>query len=251
MASQTPEHSKPGLICCLFRCAFVGSDGVGKTSILYRLFRSKAPPIEDFLNVSDDQAPRGRYGMPSLCDICDHQTLNMELDGKKYALYLRDTSDEASRLRPLAYSNVSIVVICFSIADVNSFHAIESYWLEEINHFHPRGIPKIIIGNKIDLRTRRRASEEEETEKKNKKQQQQQQQQQQKKKKKNKNKKQLPQLSFRRSDPPLPAHESQSVSREEGMRLAETINAVAYVECSAVTEEGVSDVFRAIQNVGV
>ncbi|QSS51498.1 small GTPase RHO1 [Histoplasma capsulatum var. duboisii H88] len=75
MASQTPEHSKP------VRCAFVGSDGVGKTSILYRLFRSKAPPIEDFLNVSDDQAPRGRYGMPSLCDICDHQTLNMEYDG--------------------------------------------------------------------------------------------------------------------------------------------------------------------------
>lgn len=164
------------------------------------------------------------------------------LDGKKYALYLRDTSDEASRLRPLAYSNVSIVVICFSLADIDSFHAIESYWLEEINHFHPRGIPKIIIGNKIDLRTRRRASEEEETGKKSKKQQQ---------KKKNKNTKQLHQLSFRRNDSPLPAHENRSVSREEGMRLAETINAVAYVECSAVTEEGMSDVFRVIQNVGV
>ncbi|KAG5297563.1 small GTPase RHO1 [Histoplasma ohiense] len=165
------------------------------------------------------------------------------LDGKKYALYLRDTSDEASRLRPLAYSNVSIVVICFSVADVNSFHAIESYWIEEINHFHPRGIPKIIIGNKIDRRTQRHASEEEEETGKGNKQQQQQQQTN-----KNKNKKQLPQLSFRRSDLPLPAHESRSVSREEGMRLAETINAVAYVECSAVTEEGVSDVFRAIQN---
>ncbi|EGE80456.2 small GTPase RHO1 [Blastomyces dermatitidis ATCC 18188] len=47
----------------------------------------------------------------------------------------------------------SPAIICFSVTNIHSFHAIESSWLEEANHFHPRGIPKIFIGNKVDLRT--------------------------------------------------------------------------------------------------
>ncbi|PGH36364.1 hypothetical protein GX50_00870 [[Emmonsia] crescens] len=217
MASQNPESpTRPYPI----KCVFVGNDQVGKTSILYRLFNSKPPPIEDFPNVSDNQVLNVRYGMPSLCDVCDHQTLNMELSGQKYSVSLRDTSYQAERLRPLTYPAASLAIICFSIADVHSFHAIESPWVEEIDHFHPRGIPKIIIGNKIDRRTHR-ASTEETT----------------KKKQKQKQNRLLP---FRGKDVDIdPIDKDRSVSHEEGMRLAETIGAVAYVECSAMAEEGI------------
>ncbi|KLJ06034.1 hypothetical protein EMPG_10560 [Blastomyces silverae] len=227
MASQTPEQPTDW---CPIRCVIVGSSGVGKTSILYRLFKSKVPPIEDFLNASEDQASNVRYGMPALCDACDYRTLNMELHDQNYAVYLRDTSDQEARLRPLSFPGANLALICFSVTNIHSFHAIESSWLEEINHFHPLGIPKIIIGNKIDLRTHH--ASEEETDKQ-----------------KNRSKKHIPLLPLWRNDAPEPVDENRSVSREEGMKLAEAINAVAYVECSAITEEGMSEVFHAIQEV--
>ncbi|OJD27350.1 hypothetical protein ACJ73_01265 [Blastomyces percursus] len=209
--------------------------------------------MEDFLNVSEDhQASNGRYGMPALCDACYHRTLNMEhnsesplfntllqtplrLHGQNYAVYLRDTSYEEARLRPLSFPGANLAIICFSVTNIHSFHAIDSIWLEEINHFHPRGIPKIVIGNKIDLRMHH-AGEGEAQRKRN---------------QKNRSKKQIPLLPLWGNDVPEPADGNRSVSREEGMRLAEAINAVAYVESSAMTEEGMSGVFNAIQEVKV
>ncbi|OAT08625.1 hypothetical protein, variant 2 [Blastomyces gilchristii SLH14081] len=61
----------------------------------------------------------------------------------------------------------SPAIICFSVTNIHSFHAIESSWLEEANHFHPRGIPKIIIGNKVDLRTHHAGEGEAEKKQKN------------------------------------------------------------------------------------
>ncbi|PGG96357.1 hypothetical protein GX51_07851 [Blastomyces parvus] len=185
--------------------------------------------MEDFPTISEDRLSNVRYGMPALCDVCDHQTLNMELHGHSYEVYLRDTSDAEARLRPLAYMGANLAIICFSVSNIHSFHAIESTLLDEINHFHPTGIPKIIIGNKMDLRSPHHASEEDI----------------EKKKKKRKK------LPLWRNDATEPVDGNRPVSRAEGMRLAEAINAVAYVECSAMTEEGISEVFHAIQMVEI
>ncbi|OAX80574.1 hypothetical protein ACJ72_05086 [Emergomyces africanus] len=138
---------------------------------------------------------------------------------------------------------MGLAIICFSVTDINSFHDIESRWLPEIDHFHPLRAPRIVIGNKIDRRrTAYRAPGEDEME-------------HEKKKKKNGNgngngngSKHFLLPSLGKKEDPDPVGEDGTVTREAGMRLAETINAVAYVECSAVTEEGMSDVYNAIQN---
>ncbi len=77
----------------------------------------------------------------------------MFVDGRPISLGLWDTAgqDDYDRLRPLSYPDTDVFLICFSLVNPNSFSNVADKWAPEISH-HAPGVPKILVGTKLDLR---------------------------------------------------------------------------------------------------
>ena len=63
-------------------------------------------------------------------------------------LYMQD---DFAHLRPLCYPQVDVAVICFSVADSNSYDNVRSKWIKEIRRNCP-GVPVVIVGTQVDKR---------------------------------------------------------------------------------------------------
>ena len=83
----------------------------------------------------------------------DDYTVNLYVDSRPISLSLWDTSgvEDLDRLRPLSYPNTDVVLVCFSLVCPESFELVAKKWAPEIKHHCP-GIPKILVGTKLDLR---------------------------------------------------------------------------------------------------
>ena len=118
---------------------------------------------------------------------------------------------EYDRLRPLSYHGADVFVLCFSIADRDSLASISQKWVPEVRNFS-RKVPLVLVGTKSDLRMDAKykaAIEKQKTEfgdAKNR--------------------------GFEMAPP------------EEAKALCKKINAFCYLECSAKTKSGVSQVFE-------
>lgn len=77
----------------------------------------------------------------------------MFVDGRPISLGLWDTAgqDDYDRLRPLSYPDTDVFLICFSVVNPNSYANVGDKWWPEISH-HAPGVPKILVGTKLDLR---------------------------------------------------------------------------------------------------
>jgi small GTP-binding protein len=115
----------------------VGFDGSGKTS-MYHTFAKKKFPAE--------------Y-VPTVFEGFAH---NFEIDGNYVNLAFWDIAcgenDEYARLRPLSYDRADVFVLCYDISNVNLYHRIKEFWVDnELRSFDPK-IPIILVATKIDLR---------------------------------------------------------------------------------------------------
>ncbi|ODM87034.1 Ras-like GTP-binding protein Rho1 [Orchesella cincta] len=83
----------------------------------------------------------------------DISTAQMKLDGNQVELTIRDTSgqEDYDRLRPLSYPNSNAVLVCFAVDAPDSLENVAEKWSPEIQYYC-RGIPVILVGNKMDLR---------------------------------------------------------------------------------------------------
>lgn len=104
------------------------------------------------------------------------------------------------QLRPIAYPQTSIFLVCFSVVYPSSLVNVQKLWVNEIKKYCP-STPFILVGTKVDLRSSQEHIER------------------------------------------LAKKKERPVTYEEGCRVAKQLKAVKYVECSALNQQGIRDVF--------
>jgi len=117
-------------------------------------------------------------------------------------LGLWDTAgaQEFKELRPLSYPGTDAFIVCYSILDEESLKAVTAIWIPEINE-HCAGVPIILVGTKIDLRTKKEVVEQ-----------------------------------YHKEGKKL-------LTAEDGQAVSDDIDAVRFIECSALTQENLPEVF--------
>ncbi|SCU99737.1 LAME_0G05160g1_1 [Lachancea meyersii CBS 8951] len=72
--------------------------------------------------------------------------------GKVIELALWDTAgqEEYNRLRPLSYTDVDLLMVCYAANSKTSLQNVEELWIPEVCHFCP-DTPIMLIGTKSDL----------------------------------------------------------------------------------------------------
>jgi cell division control protein 42 len=70
-----------------------------------------------------------------------------------YTLGLFDTAgqEDYDRLRPLSYPQTDVFLVCFSVTSPASFENVREKWFPEVHHHCP-GVPCLIVGTQTDLR---------------------------------------------------------------------------------------------------
>jgi len=155
------------------------------------------------------------------------------LDDKEFEICIWDTnaSTEYEHIRPLNFAKTDLFLICFSVANPSSLANISEKWNQEIkNHFGPGKEdepPKLLVGLQADWREEDDGA-----------------------------------LDFSEDSPRTTKREVLASSsnnkkskekiatttKEQGMQMAREIGAVDYLECSALTGDGVGSVFEAVVN---
>ena len=137
----------------------------------------------------------------SICRF-DNYTANIFVDSRPISLGLWDTAgcDDYDRLRPLSYPDTDVFLLCFSVVNPDSFANVAGKWAPEIEHHCP-GVPKILVGTKLDLWDSPAEIER------------------------------------------LRARYQSPITPYQGEAMRKKIGAVAYMECSALTQAGLRDVF--------
>ncbi|KAH8655084.1 P-loop containing nucleoside triphosphate hydrolase protein, partial [Tricladium varicosporioides] len=140
-----------------------------------------------------------------------------EVNGKTTIFELWDTQsqDGYDRIRPLCYPDCDIVLIGIAIDSLDSLDNVRERYINEVRHFL-KTVPIILVGLLKDKRYDPKTIEE---------------------------------LS-KTSQHPVTFDEVCNPN-DTGKQLCGEIGAVAYLECSAVTGEGVSEVFEMASRVAL
>lgn len=131
-------------------------------------------------------------------------------EGQPVSLGLWDTAgqEDYDRLRPLSYPNTDVFLICFSIDDPGSYANVRAKWFPEISHHLDSAASG--DGNRakiILVGTKLDLREDSET---------------------------LDRLRRAGTAP---------ITYQQGVQMAKEIGAVRYMECSALTQQGLKAVF--------
>jgi small GTP-binding protein len=161
----------------------VGDGAVGKTCLLIS-YTTNAFPSE------------------YIPTVFDNFSANVMVDNQVVNLGLWDTAgqEDYDRLRPLSYPNTDVFLLCYSIANPASFENVRNKWNAEVTRYCP-GVPKVLVGTKVDLRTDPEA---------------------------------LALLADKKQSP---------ITLEQGQKLAQEIGASRFIECSALTQHNLKQLF--------
>jgi len=137
--------------------------------------------------------------------IFDNYSANVMVDGKAINLGLWDTAgqEDYDRLRPLSYPQTDVFICAYSVVSPSSFENVRSKWHPEIRSHCPVA-PILLVGTKTDLREEPTKVTE---------------------KISSNNKK----ITF--------------IEYEQGFKMMNEIGANKFLECSALTQDGLKTVF--------
>jgi len=128
----------------LFKILVVGDSGTGKSSLVVR-----------FADHTFDED-----SVPTIGVDFKIKTIDLE-DGKTVKLQIWDTAGQ-ERFRTLSssyYRGAHGVVIVYDTTTKSSFQNIPQ-WLREVERYSDAAVPKILVGNKNDLKTKREVDSE-------------------------------------------------------------------------------------------
>ena len=165
------------------KCVLVGDGNVGKTKLV--------------ISYTTDKFPQ-EYN----CTFFKNYAVTVLIRGEAYTLGLCETlrQEGFDRLRPLAYPQTDVFLVCFSVVSPSSYKNIKVKWVPEITHHCPK-TPFLLVGTKIDLRDDAGTIEK------------------------------------------LSKNKQKPITQDMGEKLAKELKAVKYVECSALTQKGLINVF--------
>ena len=91
-----------------------------------------------------------KYYQPT---VFENYVAEIDVDGQEVYLELWDTAgqEDYDRLRPLSYPSTDVIIICFSLENVENIDNVVEKWTPEVRQFCPK-IPIILVGTKKDLR---------------------------------------------------------------------------------------------------
>lgn len=146
--------------------------------------------------------------------VFNNYTKSMLINGKPVKLGLWDTAgqEDYDRLRPLSYTKADILLICFSLDSPTTLANVKSKWVPEAQQYAPTA-PFILVGTKKDIRDKSNGPEDT--------------------------------SNMESEDSPKEGRNSVKnfISQAEGQNVAQQVGALAYLECSALTQEGLKQVF--------
>uniref|UniRef100_A0A8C4NG20 Ras homolog family member F n=1 Tax=Eptatretus burgeri TaxID=7764 RepID=A0A8C4NG20_EPTBU len=134
LADNLVEKQQDSANCEQVKLVIVGDGACGKTSLITVFAKGIFP--EDYT--------------PSVFEKYERE---LNVGKKKVSLSLWDTAgqEDYDRLRPLAYNDTDVVLMCYDVTDYDSYENVFCKWGPEVSHFCP-GIPIMLIGCKTDLR---------------------------------------------------------------------------------------------------
>ncbi|XP_052093321.1 uncharacterized protein LOC127729524 [Mytilus californianus] len=98
------------------------------------------------------------------------QTYNSSItvQGIEVQLKVRDTpgQENFADMRSKAYHDADVFIVCFAVDNQDSFSNVNSVWNKELKTNYPE-VPRILVGNKIDIRENKKKIEKLQKEKKN------------------------------------------------------------------------------------
>ncbi|XP_048826445.1 RAB33B, member RAS oncogene family a [Brienomyrus brachyistius] len=135
----------PQLRSRIFKIIVIGDSGVGKTCLTYRLWTGRFP-----------EKTEATIGV-------DFREKVIEIEGEKIRIQLWDTAGQERFRKSMVqhyYRNAHAIFFVYDVTNAASFHSLP-IWMEECRR-HSRGqeVPRILIGNKRDLRSSARISAE-------------------------------------------------------------------------------------------
>merc|ERR1711962_801600 len=164
--------------------------------------------------------------IPTIMDITK---TGLVIDNQTVTFEAWDThgSHDYERLRPIVtHPNTDVFLVCFTICRYSSFQDVKSFWLPNIAKHCPK-TPFLIVGTKRDLRHNIEKGSE------------------------------LRQHSLATTLDEVERLYARSnqvermVNVEEALELADEVNAEGYLECSALTGEGVEELFQKAARVAM
>jgi cell division control protein 42 len=139
--------------------------------------------------------------------VFDNYSVTVMVQNAPYNFGLFDTAgqEDYDRLRPLSYPQTNVFLVCFSTVFPPSFANVREKWLPEIN-YHCPGVPSLLVGLQIDARNDPKVLEK------------------------------LSKNNWR----PITKDQGEKAAASKELR---DMGVIKYVECSAMTQEGVKNVF--------
>ena len=113
----------------------VGDANVGKTAICHAYLKNTFKDYDSNMAVKVYVAP------------------TQFIDGKKYELKIMDIrhSERVAYINKMCYTLSNVIIVVFSVVDLDSFQSVREKWIPEIKEHCP-ATPVILVGNKTDLR---------------------------------------------------------------------------------------------------
>uniref|UniRef100_A0A8C5RLD2 RAB33B, member RAS onco family n=1 Tax=Laticauda laticaudata TaxID=8630 RepID=A0A8C5RLD2_LATLA len=136
-SSYAGPGSLPPARSRIFKIIVIGDSNVGKTCLTYRFCAGRFP-----------ERTEATIGV-------DFRERAVDIDDERIKIQLWDTAGQERFRKSMVqhyYRNVHAVVFVYDMTNIASFHSLP-LWIEECKqHLLTNEIPRILVGNKCDLR---------------------------------------------------------------------------------------------------